>query len=253
MNRIARMVSVFPVLLLATSVLAGPNVQITKTCPELRYLGRNATFEITVTNTGDAVASNVVVADAIPSGIDFLSADNNGTREGNRVVWRVGSLDAGQSRVMTTKFRCNRIGEYTNSATVTYCAESMASCTVQVRGISAILLECVDAPDPIEINSNVTYTIAVTNQGTAVGTNIALACTLPPQLEYVSSTGPTKANVDGGNVLFTAISTLAPKAVATYKLTVKGVGVGDVRFRVEMTSDQIGEPVMETESTNIYE
>jgi hypothetical protein len=36
-------------------------------------------------------------------------------------------------------------------------------------------------------------------------------------------------------------------------LTVKGVGVGDTRFRVDMTSDLSSIPVMETESTHIYE
>jgi uncharacterized repeat protein (TIGR01451 family) len=229
-----------------------PIVEITKNCPSLRYLGRNATFEIVVTNRGDAAAKNVVVTDTVTGAIQFRSADNGGTQQGNNIVWRIGTLEAGQSRTLTATFACNTIGKVRNSAMVSYCAEASADCEMDVKGIPAILLECVDDPDPIELGSNLTYTIEVTNQGSAVGTNIAINCTLPAEEEYVSSTGPTEAKVEGKSVKFAPLPSLAPKAKAVYKLTVKGVGEGDVRFKVEMISDQINRPVMETESTNIY-
>lgn len=229
-----------------------PMVEITKRCPSLRYLGRRATYEITVSNRGNGPAQNVVVTDVIPSGIDFISADNNGTRQGNNIVWRVGTLKAGDSRVLKATFGCNRIGKYRNTASVTYCAEAVASCEMEVKGISAILLECVDDPDPIELNGTMTYTITVTNQGSSVGTNIAIECTLPAEEEYVSSTGPTNGQSQGKRLSFAPLPSLAPKAKAVYKVTVRGVAVGDVRFRVQMKSDQMDSPVMETESTRIY-
>jgi uncharacterized repeat protein (TIGR01451 family) len=102
------------------------------------------------------------------------------------------------------------------------------------------------------VGSELTYTIKVLNQGSAVGTNIAINCTLPPEEEYVSSTGPTKAKVVGKSVNFAPIPSLAPKAEAVFKLKVKALAAGDVRFKVEMNSDQITRPVMETESTNLY-
>jgi len=229
-----------------------PIVELTKACPNLRYVGRDASFEITVTNRGDGAAQNVVVTDMLPGGIDFLNLDNGGVREGNNLVWRIGTLEPGQSRVLQAHFRCNTIGTFTNSAKVSYCVESTAECRLEVKGIPAILLECVDEPDPIELGSNLTYTITVTNQGSAVDTNIGVECTLPPEQQYVSDAGPTVANVAGNKVIFAPLPSLPPKAKAVYKLTVKGVAEGDVRFRIDMTSDNLGSPVMETESTHIY-
>ncbi len=253
MKKINWSLSALALLVFGTVASAGPNVTITKSCPGLRYLGRDATFDITVTNTGDAAANNVVVTDMIPVGISFTGADNGGVREGQRVVWRVGTLDAGKSMTLKSTFLCNTIGSFQNEAMVTYCAEAKAQCSIDVKGIPAILIECVDNPDPIELNGNVTYTITVTNQGSAVGTNIALNCTLPAEEEHVSSTGPTQASAQGKSITFAPLATLAPKAKATYKVTVKGIGEGDVRFKVEMKSDQMDTPVMETESTRIYQ
>ena len=56
-----------------------PMIEITKKCPQLRYLGREATFEITVTNKGNAAAQNVTVTDAIAGGVEIVSIENNGT------------------------------------------------------------------------------------------------------------------------------------------------------------------------------
>ncbi len=253
MKKIKWSLPALALLVFGTVASAGPNVTITKSCPGLRYLGRDATFDITVTNTGDSAASNVTVTDMVPNGINFVGADNGGVREGQRVVWRVGTLDAGKSMTLKSTFLCNSIGSFTNEAKVTYCAEAMAQCSIDVKGIPAILIECVDDPDPIEINGNVTYTIIVTNQGSAVGTNVVVNCTLPAEEDHVSSTGPTQVSAQGKSISFAPLATLAPKAKATYKVTVKGVGEGDVRFKVEMKSDQMDTPVMETESTRIYQ
>lgn len=230
-----------------------PSVSLRKTCPNLRYVGRTATFEINVANNGDGAAYDVVVTDVIPNGIDFRNADNGATRQGDKIVWRVGTLKAGESRTLKSNFLCNRIGRYKNRASVTYCASANDECELEVKGIPAILLECVDDPDPIEIGGSVTYTITVTNQGSATGTNISIICTLPPQQELVNTNGPTNATSQGKVVTFAPLPTLAPKAKAIFRVTIKGVATGDTRFHVSLKSDQMETPAMETESTHIYE
>lgn len=236
----------------AASAAGAPNVELTKKCPSLRYVGREATFEIGLVNRGAGPALNVVVTDTLPAGVEFLGADNNGQRQGNHVVWQIGTLEPGQSRTLKVNVRCNQITTVRNTATVTYCAETQAECEFPVKGVAAILLECVDDPDPIEVGGQMTYTITVTNQGSETGTNITVECTLPAEEEFVKAGGPTEGKADGKTVRFAPLATLAPKAKAVFTVTVKGVKDGDARFRVNLTSDQIETPVMETESTHIY-
>ena len=129
MNRIASSVPMVLALLIGAvglkpshAVAAQPVVEFSKSCPDLRYVGRNATFEITVANRGDGPAHDVVVTDVIPTGMEFLSADGGGARERGNIVWPLGTLRAGEKRVLKATFRCNQIGKFDNSATITYCA-----------------------------------------------------------------------------------------------------------------------------------
>ncbi|MCZ6682566.1 MAG: DUF11 domain-containing protein [Planctomycetota bacterium] len=233
-------------------VVRKPALVVTKKGPAMRYLGRPAKFEITVANQGDAPARNTVLVDSRDGG-KVKEVGDGGRSAGGKVTWTLGTIEPGASRTVSLTIKPTRIGTLRNTATATaYCAEASASAEMKVEGIPAILLECVDNPDPIEIDGNVTYTITVTNQGSAVGTNIAIVCTLPKEQEHVSSTGPTKAVSKGKKVTFAPLATLAPKASVVYKVTVKGIAEGDVRFKVSLNSDQMTSPAEETESTRIY-
>ena len=234
-------------------VVRQPVLVVTKTGPKIRYIGRAAAYEITVTNKGDGAARDTVLTDTVPGQMQFVSASDGGQLANGRVTWNLGTLAPNASRKVTVNLRASQIGTARNTANAqAYCAKASASAVTEVSGLAAILLEVVDVEDPIEVGANETYLIIVTNQGSAVGTNIKIDCTLPNEQQYVSITGPTNASVNGKNVSVAPLGQLAPKAKATYKLVVKATATGDLRFKVELKSDQMTSPVMETESTHVY-
>ena len=57
----------------------------------------------------------------------------------------------------------------------------------------------------------------------------------------------------GNTVTFQPLPSLAPKAKATWRVTVKALKAGDVRFTAVMNTDQLTRPVQETEATHLYE
>jgi len=131
-------------------------------------------------------------------------------------------------------------------------ADASASAPLLVEGIPAVLLEVIDIDDPIELDTNETYEIKVINQGSADGTNIVIECVVPVEQVFVSGKGPTPSRLEGDRIIFAPLPSLAPKAEAVYRVIVKGTQEGDVRFKVNLTSDQLERPVEETESTHIY-
>jgi uncharacterized repeat protein (TIGR01451 family) len=231
-----------------------PALTVTKSGPATRYIGQEFTHEITVTNTGRGVAKNTVLEDWLPSNAAFVKASDGARRSGGKVLWRLGDLEAGASRTVSITFKGDRIGVVRNAvAAKAWGAEASSDAVTKVVGIPAILLEAVDVDDPVQVGKNVTYVVTVKNQGSAVGTNVKIVCTLPAEEAYVSSTGPTKAAVQGNVVTFAPLAKLPVRGEATYSIVAKAAGAGDVRFAVELTSDQLTTPVRETESTRIYE
>jgi len=238
----------------AKTVVKQPVLVITKSGPKKRFKGLPVTYEITVTNKGDAAAQDTVLTDTLPTNATFVKAGEGGTHAGGKVTWPLGDLAVGASRKVSVTLRADRIGTLHNRVSATaVCASADAEASTVVSGIPAILLECVDQADPIEVGHNETYTITVTNQGSAEGTNVVITCTLPAEQTFVSADGPTKDSVKGKVVTFAALKSLAPKARATYRVVAKGNKAGDVRFKVSLNSDQMTSPATETESTHIYE
>jgi uncharacterized repeat protein (TIGR01451 family) len=230
-----------------------PVLSVTKTGPDMRFIGRPINYTVTVTNTGDSTATNTVLVDRLPGSATLVSASGNPQQSQGTLTWSLGNMAPGASESFDVTMKATAAGTVKNTATATAnCAEDSASVETLIKGIPAILLEVIDVEDPIEVGSNVEYQITVTNQGSAVGTNISIVCELPEQQDYVSSGGPTQATADGKVLTFAPLPSLAPKARATFRVVTKGNAAADTRFKVIMNSDQIQSPVQETESTNVY-
>lgn len=238
-----------------STVVTQPVLAIEKTGPKKIYLERSVQYDITVTNKGDSVAANTVVTDSIPAGVTGIKASSGGTLAGNMVTWNLGDLAPNASKKVSVSYTPSSGGEFKNTAKASaVCVDAVsASAATVVEGIPAVLLEVIDVSDPIEVGSNETYIITVTNQGSASDTDILIKAMLEDTMEYVSSSGATTGQLSGNTVTFSPLPSLAPKAKATWKVVVKAKKAGDVRFRVAMNSDQLGRDVEETEATNFYE
>lgn len=232
-----------------------PKLTIVTTGPSRQYLGRPLDYEITVTNRGDGLAKDTIVEMAIPAGATSVEATTGATLSGTKLIWQLDTLEANASKRVRVSYIPTKAGSMTNTATVTaYCAETAtASVRTMITGIPAIRLDVIDLEDPIEVGRPTTYIITVTNQGTAADTNIRVVCYLEDKVQYVSSAGDTAGTIMGNTVRFAPLHSLAPKARATWRIVVKGVRPGDVRFRVTMSSDQLARPVEDTEATRLYE
>jgi uncharacterized repeat protein (TIGR01451 family) len=211
-------------------------------------------YTIEVKNVGDGVAYETQVTQTLADGTSLSFADQGGQAQGRTVVWNVGTLNPGQSKVVSTR----AVGERIMIARSTTTAAARAANPVQavmvtdVEGIDALLVEVVDDNDPVPLGDIITYQITVTNQGSLEATGIEVKGFLTREMEFVEGTGATKARLDGNTIVFDNLPALAPKASATWKAVIKAVGAGDLRFRAEVISDQLKRPVSQEESSSFY-
>jgi uncharacterized repeat protein (TIGR01451 family) len=237
-------------------VITEPMLTLRKTGPKRLYLGRYADFQLEVANPGSAPASNVQIIDNLPPEFDFVEASEGGKFDPatRTVTWNLASLPAGQKQTISVKGQAKAPGDSVNQAIAHADGglEAKASVTVHLEGVPALLLEVVDLEDPIEVGAETTYEIRVVNQGTSATTNLQIIATVPQGMTTRDATGPTPHHLQGPQVIFDKLPTLAPKADALFRVKVVGEQPGDMRFKVQMTSDQLRSPVYEEESTRVY-
>jgi uncharacterized repeat protein (TIGR01451 family) len=233
-----------------------PRIDLQLIGPALRYLDRKALYTLRVTNPGDAPATNVTVGDVVPTGFKVLAASDGGRHDfaTRTVSWFLGEIGPGQTREVKMEVQAINTGEHRHKATVVGARglRAESELTTRVEGLSALLLEMVDTEDPIEVGGDTAYEIRVTNTGTKTETDIKLIATVPDKMEFKNAQGPVRYNVEGKTIVFEPIEKLAPRADALFRINVKALTEGTVRFKIQMTSTNLPEPVIKMEATRIY-
>ena len=233
----------------ACTVVLVPGLKVEKTGTKEQILGRNADYEIVVSNTGDTTLQNVTVSDMAPAETSIVTAPG-ATIAGNKATWTVASLAPGAKATQSVKLTSKTAGTHCNNVTASSGAlsDTAKACTLW-KGIAAVLLEVVDDPDPIQVGESTTYTIKVTNQGFADIHNAKIIANFAEQVTPVSS---PQGSVSGKTVNFPVVAKIAAKQTVTYTITVKGASVGDSRNKIILTADEFKTPVDEEESTTVY-
>lgn len=239
---------------LATAVHA-PKLAIAMTGPASEYVGKAGTYEVTITNIGDAAARNTVLSAVADGGAAVqYPAPDAATRPAVGGGYAVGLIEPGKSKKVRITARPVLGGQLSVKATARAdCADAVnATSYTEVKTIAAPDIQVSDVDDPVRVGEVTRYRITLSNGGSGADRNVKVVATLPPQLKFVQATGPTPAISAGGKITFDALPRLDAGQTVTWLVEVRAEEAGDVRFRAEMTSDSLSEPVIGTQSTRLY-
>jgi uncharacterized repeat protein (TIGR01451 family) len=212
-------------------------------------VGSEITFEITVFNDGPNDASSVVVEDQLPSGYDFvLFSSTAGLYNETTGVWTVGNVASGGSETLLIDVLVNASGIYENVAEVTasdvfdidstpnndvLAEDDQDNATVTPMQIADVsLVKSVDITTP-DVNTNVTFTIEVSNDGPSEATNLVVTDQLPTGYTYVSDDGGTAYNDASG---LWSIGTLVSGASVTLNIVANVNTIGVYTNVAEVTA-----------------
>lgn len=222
------------------------DLAVEKTGPASAAPGANVAYDITVTNLGPDAAANVSLNDPLPAGMTFVSLIQNSgpafgcampaVGNGGTVTCTIGALASGAvaNFTLTTNIPIATPGGtfFTNIATLADLAEdpntenNSAAATTSTPSTTADLGVSKTGPALARPDSDVAYTITVTNAGPASAQTITLSDTLPGTMTFVSLTqnsGPafscTTPAIGAGGTVTCTLASMANGASATFTLT----------------------------------
>lgn len=233
-----------------------PQLQVGINGPKKRFLERPATYTLSINNPGTAAARDVELVAYLPRGMKFVESDSQGqyNPQQHAVFWsleelpptKIGNvkLTAVPMEIGDQKLRIEgRADLGLNTA---------FEQVVSVDAAAELIHTIADLSDPIEVGSDTTYEVRVTNVGTKTATNIRIAALLPAELKALSGEGPTRAANDGSRVIFEPLARLNPQEEVIYRIQANAQKAGDFIVRVQLSSSEWPNPVTREESTRVY-
>lgn len=212
-----------------TTAVGVPELAIVKTTPnEQVLLNTSVPWEITVTNTGNFCAYDVVVEDTLPSGVSHES----GTRQ---LVTELGTLAPGESRNITVNTTSAATGQHCNQAV----ASSSNAGSVQGDACVEVVeagLEVTKSGTPMQfVGKRASYTINVDNTGDLPMNDVVVTDTVPSQNTLLSASG---AQINGNTATWT--TSLAAGESKSFDVEVLGLQSGTYCNQVSATSNAYG-------------
>lgn len=236
--------------------VVAPALEVAVDGPQQRYLERPAQYTVKIANPGTASARDLRLVTQLPRGMRFVNANNLGEYDASThaVYWSLAELPAGESGAVQLTAVPVAAGEHK----VQVKAETRdglrqeAIHDTRVEGIAALKFTVTDLEDPIEVGGQTEYEIRVANQGTKAATNVVVRAATPAGMTVVSAAGDARHRLEAGAVSFEPIRQLPPGSELVFRLAVKGAQPGDHRLVVEVSSDDLTQPVRKEESTRVF-
>ncbi len=206
-----------------TDVAQDADLSLTKTvAPPAVLKGDNTTFTLTATNNGPSAAVNATISDALPAGLQFVSADAGCTEASGTVTCDLGDLANGAAAARNVVVKGITNGTWTNTGTVSSdtrdrdASNDSASADVVVGPRSELSITK-SAPATVPAGGDITWTLTVTNAGPDDATGVTVSDPLPAGVVFVSAGSPC---TQASGTVTCAIGALATGASTT--LEIKG-------------------------------
>jgi uncharacterized repeat protein (TIGR01451 family) len=212
-------------------------------------VGNAIQFMVTLNNLGPAAATNVVVADALPTGYALVTAvASTGTGyNSSNGEWTVAALPSGAAAMLRINATVNGSGTYANTASISRSDQhdpnpANDSSTVTTAPTSADLevSKQVDIANP-SVGDVVQFMVVVTNKGPNQATGVSLLDPLPSGYTFSSAVGSTGTAYNSSSGVWT-VGTLANGASATLRINATVRSTGNYLNRAAVSNSNQPDP-----------
>lgn len=216
-----------------------PQLEVIVAGPAVKYAGSVGEYEVTIRNSGDAVAREVVAAMALPPGVQYLQGVEGSEAVENGLKWNIGTLDVGDQRRYRVACQLNVDGQIGLEVASRGSGEiaAVSRCTTMVETVDDIVLTVEDPKGPLPVNQKIEYVIKIRNRGSRSSGQLNLDFMFSEGIEPTSAAGLANA-IEPGKVGFSPIATIEPGQEISLTVAAMANQAGTHKFRAQVTGEQ---------------
>ena len=216
--------------------------------PNPASMSQEFTYELTVTNGGPSAATAVRLENALPVGVNFVSANSSQggcTNVDGVVICELGDLNANAAAGVTIVARAGQPGLVTNTVTVVAAeadAQTGNNASTVIHRIKPdidLSLGLTATPNPVLLGNNLSYALSVTNRGPNPATRTRLENRLPEGVHLVSAEASqgSLTNIEG--TVTVDFGELATGATVTLAIVATPTVDGQITNSATVVADEI--------------
>ena len=197
-------------------------------------LGQDWAVTLVTSNLGPGTTA-ATLASILPPGLQFISAtpsQGSCTNAAGTLTCQFGFIGATQSVSLSLLTRPSSVGSITNTFNVSGLLLDGNPTNNTVLTVASVLananldLRLTDAPDPVWLGENITYTLTVTNTGPNTTTGVGVTNTLPTNLTFVASSASQGSCFRNSNTVTCTLGLLAPGSGAVITISARAGTTG---------------------------
>ncbi|MGQ9822796.1 MAG: hypothetical protein ACUVQK_13125, partial [Thermogutta sp.] len=241
------------------------------TGPTPQERGGLGVFTKEVTHRGTSALAQVRLVCDFDVAFEPIRASAGQQVEGESIVWTLAEIAPGQTvrrqvelkAVASAASACCRaqlVGPAGTLAQSSACVPvqpaAPGAATIRERPTAPKLsLRIIDRYEPIARGKGKVVTIRVGNDGNQAARNVLLTVQLPDNLKWVRerTDGPTPAEAVAGRLSFSPLRELPPGETRDYNVAVETLAVGEAEISVQLSADELPEPITAIRKTTIVQ
>lgn len=242
----------------STALPATPSLELDLVGPAEVLPGSVSEFVATVRNTGSVASGPTTLEFGWDDAFTPLEASEGYKLASSRVSWSLPSLEAGGELRRQINLRAQPTTGAAGTAARS-CVRGVLSGSVggvMVADESCVLirsntprlrtpreaglrLTLADCDDPVVMGHSTTLICTVVNNGTMSTGRIDLTVVLPDRASLVGDPSPSRVRIDGSNVTFDSIPSIAPGGQSTVELAYRIPGSGTAKATAILTGAEL--------------
>jgi uncharacterized repeat protein (TIGR01451 family) len=212
-------------------------------------LGKPSDYRVEIVNRSDRDLHGVQLQVRLPAGLDYVATEGAADYDAasRAVRWRMSTLAAGQKREVLVRLMPRAPGVQVSQLRVRAddAPEVVLDTPLQVQALEGprVQIKLVGPETGLTVGRELVYEVHVANPGTTALQGVRLSAFLPAGIVPRRGEGPTAARVQGQQIVFDPLPSLAPQSQVVFRVRVLGQRPSSGRMQVRVHADQLPSPL----------